>query len=128
MKNKRLLKLMIVDDSNVIRSKIRRSVQNDRLKLIASASNGAEALTHARVTQPDVVTMDLTMPHMDGIECIEKLIAMNPDILILVVSALSDRSTGIEALEKGARGFLLKPFTETEINDALTELTEFLYA
>ncbi|MDX1341335.1 MAG: response regulator [Reinekea sp.] len=120
-------KLMIVDDSNVIRSKIRRSVQSERFKLVASASNGAEAITHFKATKPDVVTMDLTMPNMDGIACIEQLIRLNPDVLILVVSALSDKATGIEALEKGARGFLLKPFTEQDMNAALLELTDFLY-
>ena len=90
--------------------------------------DGAEAVVQFKKHQPDVVTMDLTMPHMDGIECIEQLVAINPDVLILVVSALSDKMTGIEALEKGARGFLLKPFTEDELNAALTELTDFLYA
>ncbi len=127
MKETSMLKLMIVDDSNVIRNKIRRSIQSERLKLVAIASNGAEALTHFKASQPDVVTMDLTMPHMDGIECIEKLVELNPKVLILVVSALSDKATGIEALTKGARGFLLKPFTEAELNDSLMELTDFLY-
>lgn len=123
-----MLRLMIVDDSNVIRSKIRRSIQGDRFKLVATACNGAEAITHFKTTKPDVVTMDLTMPQMDGIECIQKLTALNPDVLILVVSALSDKATGIEALEKGARGFLLKPFTEDDLNGSLMELTDFLYA
>ena len=123
-----MLKLMIVDDSNVIRSKIRRSIQNDRFDLVASASNGTSALQKFHETTPDVVTMDLTMPHMDGIECIERLVEINPNVLILVVSALSDKATGIEALEKGARGFLLKPFNEQDLNNALLELTDFLYA
>lgn len=123
-----MLKLMIVDDSNVIRSKIQRAVSSERFKLVASACNGADALTHFKTQKPDVVTMDLTMPQMDGIACIEKLVEINPDVLILVVSALSDKATGIEALEKGARGFLLKPFTEDALNDSLFELTDFLYA
>ena len=120
-------KLMIVDDSNVIRNKIRRSVHNERFKLVATACTGAEAITHFKATKPDVVTMDLTMPKMDGIECIENLMQLNPNVIILVVSALSDKATGIEALEKGARGFLLKPFTDDDLNNALLELTDFLY-
>ena len=67
------------------------------------------------------------MPEMDGIECIEKLAAIDPDISILVVSALSDEATGIEALEKGASGFLLKPFSDAELREALEELTDHLY-
>ncbi len=120
-----MLKLMIVDDSNVIRRKIERSSSlEDRYQVVGSARNGAEALARFDEWRPDVVTMDLTMPQMDGIECIERLVAKDNELLILVVSALSDKATGIEALQKGARGFLCKPFTERDLIDALGELTE----
>jgi two-component system chemotaxis response regulator CheY len=120
-----MLKLMIVDDSNIIRRKIERTQKKYRqFTVVASAGNGAEAVNLFKETQPDVVTMDLTMPQMDGIECIKQLIAINPNILILVISALSDKATGIEALELGARGFLCKPFTEEILIGALQELTE----
>ncbi len=117
---------MIVDDSNIIRNKIRRAQDGGTFDVVASAANGEEAVKAYHSSKPDVVTMDLTMPQMDGIDCIEKLISINPNILILVVSALSDKATGIEALMKGARGFLLKPFTEEQLNNALQELTEDL--
>lgn len=119
-----MLKLMIVDDSNIIRNKITRAHNQSKFQLVATATNGMEAIEQFKQTQPDVVTMDLTMPEMDGIECITQLIELNPDVAILVVSALSDKATGIEALQLGARGFLLKPFTEQELEDALEELTE----
>lgn len=119
-----MLKLMIVDDSNIIRNKITRAHNQSKFQLVATATNGLEAVEQFKQTQPDVVTMDLTMPEMDGIECITQLIALNPDVAILVVSALSDKATGIEALQLGARGFLLKPFTEQELESALEELTE----
>ena len=119
-----MLKLMIVDDSNIIRNKIRRAQEGQEFEVVASATNGNEAIRSFNSTRPQVVTMDLTMPQMDGIECIEKLVNIDPDVLILVVSALSDKATGIEALQKGARGFLLKPFTEKQLVDALKELTE----
>jgi two-component system chemotaxis response regulator CheY len=116
------LKLMIVDDSNIIRRRIERSQQIDRLEVVGSASNGREALELFRRTQPDVVTMDLTMPEMDGIECVQKLVELNSKVLILVVSALADKATAVEAIEKGANGFLCKPFTDRQLNDALYEL------
>ena len=119
-----MLKLMIVDDSNIIRNKITRAHNQSKFQLVATATNGVEAIEQFKQTQPDVVTMDLTMPEMDGIECITQLIELNPDVAILVVSALSDKATGIEALQLGARGFLLKPFTEQELESALEELTE----
>jgi two-component system chemotaxis response regulator CheY len=122
-----MLKLMVVDDSNIIRRKIQRcNLVSSNFDVVASASNGAEAVTMCKQSNPQVVTMDLTMPEVDGISCIEQLLQINEDILILVVSALSDKATGIEALEKGARGFLYKPFTEDDLVDALNELTEHI--
>ncbi len=116
------MKMMIVDDSNIIRRKIERSTELDGVRIIGKASNGVEAVHLFEKTHPDLVTMDITMPEMDGIECVERLVDLKPDVLILVVSALSDKSTAIEALKKGANGFLCKPFTDKQLNQALAEL------
>jgi len=118
------LKLMIVDDSNIIRRRIERSQHLARLKVVGAAANGREALEMFTRTDPDVVTMDLTMPEMDGIECVERLVAKKPQILILVISALADKSTAVEAIRCGANGFLCKPFTDRQLNDALLELLQ----
>ncbi len=120
----RMLKLMIVDDSNIIRRRIERSQQIERLQVVGSAANGREALELFERTDPDVVTMDLTMPEMDGIDCVERLVALKPALLILVISALADKATAVEAISRGANGFLCKPFTERELNEALTELLQ----
>jgi two-component system chemotaxis response regulator CheY len=119
---KRPLRLMIVDDSNVMRRRIERSQQIDRFEVVGLASNGLEAIEIFQRTDPDVVTMDITMPHMDGIECVGRLVALKPHVLILVISALADKATAVEAMEKGANGFLNKPFTDRQLNDALAEL------
>lgn len=116
------LKLMICDDSNIIRRKIERELQIDRLQVIATAANGRQAVDAFRKEPADVVTMDLTMPEMDGIECVENLVQIKPDVLILVISALADKATAIEALKKGANGFLCKPFTDRQLTEALEEL------
>jgi two-component system, chemotaxis family, chemotaxis protein CheY len=121
------MRLLIVDDSNMIRSRISRVVQSGGLSgisLVGLARNGAEALRVARATQPDVVTMDLTMPEMDGIQCIQELLRILPRTNILVVSALSDKSTAIEALRLGARGFVAKPFSDDELKIALLDVVE----
>jgi two-component system chemotaxis response regulator CheY len=116
------LKLLIVDDSNIIRRKIERELKIDRLQVVATASNGRLAVEAFRKEPADVVTMDITMPEMDGIECVEKLVAIKSDVLILIISALSDKATAIEALKRGANGFLCKPFTDRQLTDALAEL------
>lgn len=123
-----MLKLMIVDDSNIIRRKIERSqLRSPRFTIVASAANGLHAVKIFKEHRPDVITMDLTMPEMNGIECIKHIVKEDPEVLILVVSALSDKATGIEALEEGARGFLCKPFTDEDLVDALYELTEHIH-
>lgn len=119
---KRSFKLMIVDDSNIMRRRIERSNQFEELELVGTAGNGLEALEIFRKMDPDVVTMDLTMPQMDGIECISQLVALKPAIRILVISALADKATAVEAMEKGANGFLNKPFTDRQLNEAIAEL------
>jgi two-component system chemotaxis response regulator CheY len=119
---KRLVKLLIVDDSNIVRRRIERSQQFDDLQVVGTAANGLEALELAQRTDPDLVTMDLTMPQMDGIECITQLVKLKPAVRILVISALADKATAVEAMERGANGFLNKPFSDRQLNDAIAEL------
>ena len=119
---KRTFRLLIVDDSNIMRRRIERSQQFDELHVVGAAANGVEAIELFRQTDPDLVTMDLTMPQMDGIECIEKLVKLKPAIRILVISALADKATAVDAMEKGANGFLNKPFTDRQLNEAIAEL------
>jgi two-component system chemotaxis response regulator CheY len=120
--NRRAYKLMIVDDSNIMRRRIERSQQFEELELVGTACNGLEAIEMFRKMDPDVVTMDLTMPQMDGIECIENIVKIKPAVRILVISALADKATAVEAMEKGANGFLNKPFTDRQLNEAIAEL------
>lgn len=120
------MRMMIVDDSNIVRSRISRLIEDPRLSnmsLVGTASNGVEAIKLFNETSPDIVTMDLTMPGIDGVECTEALIDLNPDTRILVISALSDKATAIDALKKGAQGFLYKPFSDEEIIEALLEIS-----
>jgi two-component system, chemotaxis family, chemotaxis protein CheY len=122
MNGRRSFKLMIVDDSNIMRRRIERSQQFEELQLVGTAGNGEEALELFKQTDPDVVTMDLTMPRMDGIECIGRLVQLKPAVRILVISALADKATAVEAMERGANGFLNKPFTDRQLNEAIAEL------
>ena len=118
-------KIMIVDDSMVIRNRIERLCADARLpdlRVIGLAADGSEAIEIASHGRPDLVTMDLTMPHMDGEACIEGLAALLPEVRILVVSALSDKPTALRAIGKGAHGFLYKPFNDDQLVEAMLEL------
>jgi len=120
------MKLLIVDDSALIRSRVARILNDPRLssiQLLGMAKNGREAIMLFLQYMPDLVTMDITMPEMDGIDCTEKMIEIHPDCNILVISALSDKATALKALKKGARGFLFKPFSDEDLIAAFLELT-----
>jgi two-component system, chemotaxis family, chemotaxis protein CheY len=115
-------RLLVVDDSNVIRKRIERANELPEIEFVGAARNGREALELHASLRPTLVTMDLTMPEMDGAECVAELVQRDPQIRILVISALADKLTAIDALEKGASGFLCKPFTDRQLNDALRKL------
>lgn len=119
------MKMLIVDDSLIVRRKIEREINLPEVKEIYTANNGQEAVEVFKTHEPELVTMDLTMPNMDGTECVKKLVSINPNTVILVISALADKTTAIKAVKQGAYGFLCKPFTATELNEALTKCIAF---
>lgn len=114
--------LLIVDDSNVVRNRIGRNSSSNNFEVVATAGNGLDALELYKKHKPNLVTMDLTMPKMDGLECIQAIMEYDANASILVISALSDKATGIKALKYGARGFICKPFTDEELVEALEEM------
>jgi len=115
------MKMLIVDDSNVIRRAIARQVAGSEYE-VRSAGNGYEALQVFDEFAPEIVTMDITMPELDGLSCVEAILNKNPATKILVISALADKATAVEAIKRGAQGFLLKPFTAEMLHTELAEL------
>jgi len=117
------MKLLIVDDSNVVRRSIQRMIGNPNYD-VRTAANGVEALTLFNEFDPDVVTMDITMPEMDGLSCVDAMLRKKPRARILVISALADKATAVEAVKRGALGFLLKPFSSESLTNEIAELFE----
>lgn len=118
------MKLLIVDDSMIIRRSIERILAGRAFQEIRVASDGRKAVEESHAFQPDVVTMDITMPHLDGLTAVEQIMRAQPNTKILVVSALGDKHTAVEAVKRGAEGFVLKPFTPEELQVAIDELFE----
>ncbi len=115
------MKLLIVDDSLIMRRAIERCVSTHRFEEIRVAINGRQAVEEFARFRPDLVTMDITMPEMDGLTAVELILKTNPRAIILVVSALADKATAVEAIKRGASGFLLKPITIESIQEALED-------
>lgn len=118
------MKLLIVDDSAMIRRSINEAYEGSVFTEIQTAADGLLAVTVFKALMPDVVTMDITMPHMDGLAAMSKMLEIKPDCIVLVVSALADHHTAIDALVRGANQFICKPFTADELKEALELLLE----
>ena len=115
-------RLLIVDDSSTVRRSIERHIFSDRVTEIHQAANGREAMELFERYRPEFVTMDLTMPEMDGLTCITRMMALKPDTRLMVISALGDAETAIEAVERGANEYVVKPFSAEDLNLALDNL------
>jgi two-component system chemotaxis response regulator CheY len=115
------MRLLVVDDSDLIRRAIQRTLEkpNDEIQ---TAVNGVDALRVVERFDPEIVTMDISMPKMDGLTCLEGILKMRPKARILVISALKDKPTAVEAVKRGAHGFLLKPFTAEALSFEIEDL------
>jgi len=118
------MKLLVVDDSLVIRKAIARSLDAQEIAEVLFAEDGERALELFEEHRPELVTMDLTMPRLDGLGAIAAIRALEPEATILVISALNSHRDAIEALRRGACGFLTKPFTAEEVVAAIRQIAE----
>ncbi|MBD3225269.1 MAG: response regulator [Caldithrix sp.] len=115
-------KLLIVDDSSIIRKVIEKILITFNLEIVGTAADGAEALKLFKEKEPELVTLDITMPEIDGLTVLEEMLKINPQVKIMVVTALSDKPTGIRAIKLGAKSFVGKPFTEEKLKEAFRKM------
>ncbi len=115
-------RLLIVDDSSVMRRTIEKNLKEYDLEIIGQAANGVEALEIIRDEMPEVITLDITMPEMDGIACLDEIMKIHPDAKVMIITALADKLTGLTALDKGARGFMFKPVNSDDLAKAFDKL------
>jgi two-component system chemotaxis response regulator CheY len=106
--------ILIVDDAAFMRMMIRDILSKDGY-VIHEATNGAEAIEKYEEFRPDLVTMDITMPDVDGIEALRKIRDMDSEAIVLMVSAMGQQKLILEALEAGAADFIVKPFQPTKV-------------
>ena len=118
------MKLLIVDDSAIIRRAVASAYKGSVFTDVKTAADGLLAMTVFKEQLPDVVTLDITMPYMDGLAALSKMLEIKPDTIVLVISALADHHTAIDALIRGAQQFIYKPFTSEDLKEALDTLLE----
>ena len=113
-------RILIVDDAQFTRNLLTNMINKlDNVEICGEARNGKEAITQYKKLKPDLVTMDLVMPEMGGIEAIEDIIKQDKSALIVVVSALGQEALVLEAAKKGAKDFITKPFKQDQIFEVM---------
>lgn len=111
--------VLIVDDSMVMRKSLNSMLTQAGYTVIAEASDGDEAVKLFAQHHPDIVTLDLNMPKMNGLDVLRQVMKTNPDAKFVVISAVEDKETVMEALKLGAKYYILKPVTYDKVLETM---------
>src|SRR5690625_3678274 len=112
-------KVLIVDDAAFMRMMIKDILEKNGYEVVGEAQNGMEAVEKYEELSPDLVTMDITMPEMDGIEALKKIQEINPEATVIMCSAMGQQAMVIDAIQAGAKDFIVKPFQAERVLEAV---------
>ena len=118
-----MAKILIVDDSRTSRKMLRNILESDGHEIIDEAVNGQEGVQKFQALKPDVVTLDITMPVVDGVEALKMIKALDPESKVVMVTAAGQKNKMIECIKAGANEFLTKPFEQQEIVDVINKMS-----
>jgi two-component system chemotaxis response regulator CheY len=108
-------RILVVDDSKFVIKQITQILTSEKYDICGAAEDGAEGVALYKELKPDLVTMDITMPKLDGISALQQIIAFDAKARVIVVSALGKEETVKGALIKGAKNFIVKPFDRNKV-------------
>ncbi|GAB6138463.1 response regulator [Halanaerobaculum tunisiense] len=114
--------ILITDDANFMCTMLSKIVKENDYEVVGMAENGEDAIEKYKELDPDLVTMDITMPGMDGIEATKEIIDYDPEAKIVVCSAMGRKPMVLEAIEAGAKDFIVKPIKPEKVNEILEKL------
>jgi two-component system chemotaxis response regulator CheY len=117
------LRVMVVDDALFMRSMLKDILVRAGHEVVAEAENGDLVLNLYLEHKPDLVTMDIVMPRKSGVEALQEIMASHPEACVVMVSALGQDSLVLEAVEAGARDFIVKPFKEDKVLETIRRVT-----
>lgn len=118
-----MAKILIVDDAAFMRMMIKDILEKNGFQVVGEANNGLKAVELYKKERPDVVTMDITMPDMDGIEAVKEIKAFDPAAKIIMCSAMGQQTMVMDAIKAGARDFIVKPFQPDRVLEAIRKIT-----
>jgi two-component system chemotaxis response regulator CheY len=115
-------KILITDDAQFMRLALRNILTQNGYEVAGEAASGEEAVALYSQLQPDLVTMDITMPGMDGIAALKEIRKVNPSAVIVMCSAMGKKDLVIESIQAGAKDFIVKPFQPERVVETLKKL------
>lgn len=113
-----MAKILIVDDAAFMRMMVRGIFLEAGYEIVGEAENGREGVRKYKELKPDLVTMDITMPEMNGIEAVQEIVAYDPNAKVIMCSAMGQQSMVLDAIKAGAKDFLVKPFNKEKVLDS----------
>ncbi len=117
-----MAKILIVDDAKFMRMTLSDILIRNNHEIVGEAENGREAIALYHERQPDLVTMDITMPEMSGLEAMKEIRQNNPQAKVIMCSAMGQQRMVVEAIEAGAKDFIVKPFDEGRVIEAVNRV------
>lgn len=114
-----MAKVLIVDDAAFMRMMLRNILTSNGFEVVGEADNGAKAVQQYRELQPNIVTMDITMPDMDGISAVQQIKSVDPKAKIIMCSAMGQQAMVLDAVKAGASDFIVKPFQPERVLEAI---------
>lgn len=115
-------RVLVVDDAAFMRMMIKDILRKGGYEVVGEAEDGAKAIEKYKELQPDLVTMDITMPDMDGIAAVKEIRKIDPNALIIMCSAMGQQAMVIDAIQAGARDFVVKPFQPDRVLEAVRKV------
>ncbi len=119
-----MARVLVADDASFMRQMIREIVEAEGFEVCGEASDGVEAVDEFKRLHPDVVTMDIVMPLMSGIDAVRGIMALDPTACVVMCSALGQETLVTEAIQAGAKDFIVKPFKPDDVIDTLKKVLE----
>lgn len=116
------VKVLIVDDAAFMRMMIKNILGKAGYEIVGEAENGAQAVTKYKELKPDLVTMDITMPEMDGITAVKEIMKTDSSAKIIMCSAMGQQAMVIDAIQAGAKDFIVKPFQPNRVLEAVQKV------
>ncbi|MDQ0245694.1 two-component system chemotaxis response regulator CheY [Bacillus fengqiuensis] len=114
-------RILIVDDAAFMRMMIKDILSKNGYDVVAEAADGMQAIEKYNEHQPDLVTMDITMPEMDGITALKEIKKINPSAKVIMCSAMGQQAMVIDAIQAGAKDFIVKPFQADRVIEAISK-------